>query len=303
MNAITVKHITKKIGTATIIPDLSLEVPSGAIYGFLGPNGAGKTTTIRLLLGLIRPDSGSITVVGQSFPVQRRTILERVGSLVEGPSLYPHLSGVDNLRILALARSVSQQRVDEALAIVGLSDAAHKLAGHYSLGMKQRLGIAIALLHKPSLLILDEPVNGLDPAGIRDLRQTIISLQRDHNMTIFLSSHLLSEVEHIATHIGIIDHGQLLFEGSKEELQAHSCPQLEIVTSDSAATLTVVQRLGLIAEVDESGVVVREIADEQVAQIVQQLTKNDINIYQLRRVTADLESIFMELTNNQEKTV
>ena len=303
MNAITVKHITKKIGTATIIPDLSLEVPSGAIYGFLGPNGAGKTTTIRLLLGLIRPDSGSITVVGQSFPVQRHTILERVGSLVEGPSLYPHLSGVDNLRILALARSVSQQRVDEALAIVGLSDAAHKLAGHYSLGMKQRLGIAIALLHKPSLLILDEPVNGLDPAGIRDLRQTIISLQRDHNMTIFLSSHLLSEVEHIATHIGIIDHGQLLFEGSKEELQAHSCPQLEIVTSDSAATLTVVQRLGLIAEVNESGVVVREIADEQAAQIVRQLTKNDINIYQLRRVTADLESIFMELTNNQEKTV
>ena len=303
MNAITVKHITKKIGTATIIPDLSLEVPSGAIYGFLGPNGAGKTTTIRLLLGLIRPDSGSITVVGRSFPVQRRTILERVGSLVEGPSLYPHLSGVDNLRILALARSVSQQRVDEALAIVGLSDAAHKLAGHYSLGMKQRLGIAIALLHKPSLLILDEPVNGLDPAGIRDLRQTIISLQRDHNITIFLSSHLLSEVEHIATHIGIIDHGQLLFEGSKEELQAHSCPQLEIVTSDSAATLTVVQRLGLIAEVNESGVVVREIADEQAAQIVRQLTKNDINIYQLRRVTADLESIFMELTNNQEKTV
>lgn len=303
MNAITVKHITKKIGTATIIPDLSLEVPSGAIYGFLGPNGAGKTTTIRLLLGLIRPDSGSITVVGQSFPAQRHTILERVGSLVEGPSLYPHLSGVDNLRILALARNVSQQRVDEALAIVGLSDAAHKLAGHYSLGMKQRLGIAIALLHKPSLLILDEPVNGLDPAGIRDLRQTIISLQRDHNMTIFLSSHLLSEVEHIATHIGIIDHGQLLFEGSKEELQAHNCPQLEIVTSDSAATLAVVQRLGLIAEVNESGVVVREIADEQAAQIVRQLTKNDINIYQLRRVTADLESIFMELTNNQEKTV
>lgn len=302
MNAITTKNIRKTIDGTTIIPDLSLTVPNGSIYGFLGPNGAGKTTTIRLILGLIKPTSGSLEITGQQLTADRRDVLAHIGSLVEGPSLYPHLSGTDNLRIATLIHNIPEKRIGEVLEIVGLSNAADKLAGQYSLGMKQRLGIAIALLHKPSLLILDEPTNGLDPSGIKDLRELIISFQRDHGMTVFLSSHLLSEVEHMATHIGVIHHGRLLFEGTKEALQERSHPSLALTTPVTDKALTVIKKLGLAAEVKDAQIIIHTTTNEEAAQVAKQLALSNVAIYELRRVDNDLESIFIELTHGEEET-
>ncbi len=302
MNAITTKNIRKTIDGTTIIPDLSLTVPNGSIYGFLGPNGAGKTTTIRLILGLIKPTSGSLEITGQQLTADRRDVLAHIGSLVEGPSLYPHLSGTDNLRIATLIHNIPEKRIGEVLEIVGLSNAADKLAGQYSLGMKQRLGIAIALLHKPSLLILDEPTNGLDPSGIKDLRELIISFQRDHGMTVFLSSHLLSEIEHVATHIGVIHHGRLLFEGTKEALQERSHPSLALTTPVTDKALTVIKKLGLAAEVKDAQIIIHTTTNEEAAQVAKQLALSNVAIYELRRVDNDLESIFIELTHGEEET-
>lgn len=302
MNAITTKNIRKTIDGTTIIPDLSLTVPNGSIYGFLGPNGAGKTTTIRLILGLIKPTSGSLEITGQQLTADRRDVLAHIGSLVESPSLYPHLSGTDNLRIATLIHNIPEKRIGEVLEIVGLSNAADKLAGQYSLGMKQRLGIAIALLHKPSLLILDEPTNGLDPSGIKDLRELIISFQRDHGMTVFLSSHLLSEIEHVATHIGVIHHGRLLFEGTKEALQERSHPSLALTTPVTDKALTVIKKLGLAAEVKDAQIIIHTTTNEEAAQVAKQLALSNVAIYELRRVDNDLESIFIELTHGEEET-
>ena len=302
MNAITTKKIRKTIDGTTIIPDLSLTVPNGSIYGFLGPNGAGKTTTIRLILGLIKPTSGSLEITGQQLTADRRDVLAHIGSLVEGPSLYPHLSGTDNLRIATLIHNIPENRIGEVLEIVGLSNAADKLAGQYSLGMKQRLGIAIALLHKPSLLILDEPTNGLDPSGIKDLRELIISFQRDHGVTVFLSSHLLSEIEHVATHIGVIHHGRLLFEGTKEALQERSHPSLALTTPVTDKALTVIKKLGLAAEVKDAQIIIHTTTNEEAAQVAKQLALSNVAIYELRRVDNDLESIFIELTHGEEET-
>lgn len=299
--AITTNHVRKVIDGTTIIPDISLNVPHGSIYGFLGENGAGKTTTIRLILGLIKPTSGTIEIAGQCLSTARRSVLAHVGSLVEGPSLYGHLSGVDNLRIAALLQRVSEERITEVLDIVGLSDAGDKLTSHYSLGMKQRLGIAIALLHQPSLLILDEPTNGLDPAGIKDLRRLIISFQRDYGMTVFLSSHLLSEIEQVATHIGVIHHGQLLFEGTKESLQAQNHPRLSLTTPAIDKAQRVIEKLGITPSVHNGQLIIQPGSDEKTADIVAELVASAVPVYELRRIDNNLEHIFMQLTHRQEQ--
>mgnify|MGYP000850797437 FL=1 len=299
--AITTNHVRKVIDGTTIIPDISLNVPRGSIYGFLGENGAGKTTTIRLILGLIKPTSGTIEIAGQRLSTAHRSVLAHVGSLVEGPSLYGHLSGVDNLRIAALLQRVSEERITEVLDIVGLSDAGDKLTSHYSLGMKQRLGIAIALLHQPSLLILDEPTNGLDPAGIKDLRRLIISFQRDYGMTVFLSSHLLSEIEQVATHIGVIHHGQLLFEGTKESLQAQNHPRLSLTTPAIDKAQRVIEKLGITPSVHNGQLIIQPGSDEKTADIVAELVASAVPVHELRRIDNNLEHIFMQLTHRQEQ--
>lgn len=299
--AITTNHVRKVIDGTTIIPDISLNVPHGSIYGFLGENGAGKTTTIRLILGLIKPTSGTIEIAGQGLSTAHRSVLAHVGSLVEGPSLYGHLSGVDNLRIAALLQRVSEERITEVLDIVGLSDAGDRLTSHYSLGMKQRLGIAIALLHQPSLLILDEPTNGLDPAGIKDLRRLIISFQRDYGMTVFLSSHLLSEIEQVATHIGVIHHGQLLFEGTKESLQAQNHPRLALTTPAIDKAQRVIEKLGITPSVHNGQLIIQPGSDEKTADIVAELVASAVPVHELRRIDNNLEHIFMQLTHRQEQ--
>jgi len=211
-------------GDQSVVKSLSLKVPQGSIYGFLGPNGAGKTTTIKLLLNLLQIQQGSIRIFNLDLPSNRLKILAEVGSLIEQPAIYLHLTGRENLLNRALLLQVATKRVDEMLELVHLREAANKKTGQYSLGMKQRLGIALALLSDPKLLILDEPTNGLDPNGIIEIRELLVSLVRDHQKTVFISSHLLAEIEKMATHVGILNHGSLLFQGSIQDLEAAAVP-------------------------------------------------------------------------------
>ena len=216
-----------RYGSRPVLQDVSLRVPAGSIYGFLGPNGAGKSTTLRLVLGLLRPSAGRVALFGQSLDQHRRASLGRVGALIEMPSLYDHLSGHDNLEATRRLHGLPARRTAEVLAITSLSADAHRPAREYSLGMRQRLGLALALLPDPDLLVLDEPTNGLDPQGIAEMRQLILSLRNDLGKTILLSSHLLPEIERMATHVGIIQRGQLLFQGPLPELQLLPLPERE----------------------------------------------------------------------------
>jgi lantibiotic transport system ATP-binding protein len=204
---------------AIVLDKLDLRVPEGSIYGFLGPNGAGKTTTLRLLLGLLRKQQGHILFFGRPFEADRIAALRKVGSLIESPSVYGHLTAVENLAVWQKIYQCPWERIALVLHWVGLADTGRKKAGQFSLGMKQRLGIAIALLNDPSLLILDEPTNGLDPGGMIEIRELLQQLNRERGVTILLSSHLLSEMEKLVTHTGIIHRGRLLFQGSLDELR------------------------------------------------------------------------------------
>lgn len=218
-NIIETINLTKEYKNFTAVDKVSINIKKGHIYGFLGPNGAGKTTTLKMILGLIKPTSGSFLIDNMKFPDNRIEILSKIGSLIESPSFYPNLTGKENLEIIRRILSLPPSSVDEALKIVGLSAFADRQAKHYSLGMKQRLGIASALIGKPPILILDEPTNGLDPVGIHEIRGLIKSLPKRFDCTILISSHMLSEIELICDDIGILNHGRLLFEGSLENLK------------------------------------------------------------------------------------
>lgn len=219
---ITTEHLTKRYKTFVAVNDVSLHIRKGSIYGFLGPNGAGKTTTMKMLLGLTSPTGGSFTIDGKHFPKDRIAILKEVGSFIEAPSFYANLTGRENLDIIRRILGLPKNTVSDALELVGLSEFGDRLAKKYSLGMKQRLGLAGALLGRPPILILDEPTNGLDPSGIHEIRNLIKSLPTLCDCTVLISSHMLSEVELIADDIGILNHGRLLFEGSLTELRQHA---------------------------------------------------------------------------------
>ena len=216
---ITTKQLTKKYKSFIAVNNLSLNIRKGSIYGFLGPNGAGKSTTMKMLLGLTAPTKGSFTIDGKQFPNDRLSILKEVGSMIESPSFYANLTGKENLDIIRRILGLPESSVADALELVGLSAFGGLLAKKYSLGMKQRLGLAGALLGRPPILILDEPTNGLDPSGIHEIRNLIKSLPGLYNCTVLISSHMLSEIELMADHIGILNHGHLLFEGSLDELR------------------------------------------------------------------------------------
>ena len=206
MNAVEITSLTHRYPRGDeALRSIDLAVPTGSVYGFLGPNGAGKTTALRLLLGLLRPQSGAIRVLGRSIARDRLAILRRVGSSIESPSIYPHLTASENLEVWRHAFDCPRARVADALRLVDLSGAGSKRAGEFSLGMKQRLAIATALLHEPELLVLDEPTNGLDPHGMGEIRELLTRLNRERGVTILVSSHILSEVERLATHVGIIN--------------------------------------------------------------------------------------------------
>lgn len=216
---ITTEKLTKKYKNFTSVNKVSLHIKKGSIYGFLGPNGAGKSTTMKMLLGLTAPTSGSFQIDGKQFPNDRLAILKRIGSFIEAPSFYANLTGRENLDIIRRILGLPQNAVEDALDLVGLSQFGDRLAKKYSLGMKQRLGLAGALLGRPPILILDEPTNGLDPSGIHEIRNLIKSLPTFYDCTVLISSHMLSEIELIADDIGILNHGRMLFEGSLDDLK------------------------------------------------------------------------------------
>lgn len=219
---ITTEQLTKKYKSFTAVDNVSLKIQKGSIYGFLGPNGAGKSTTMKMLLGLTAPTKGSFTIDGKQFPGDRLSILKEVGSFIESPSFYANLTGEENLDIIRRILGLPGSSVGDALELVGLTEFGGRLAKKYSLGMKQRLGLAGAMLGKPPILILDEPTNGLDPSGIHEIRNLIKSLPDLYDCTVLISSHMLSEIQLMADHIGILNHGRLLFEGSLEELRQNA---------------------------------------------------------------------------------
>lgn len=219
MNIIETKQLTKTYSEFTAVDSLNLHIPKGTVYGFLGPNGAGKSTTMKMFLGLTKPTSGTFSIDGKKYPENRIEILKSVGSFIEAPAFYGNLSGEENLDIVRRILGLPKSTVDEALDIVGLTQYKNRLAKKYSLGMKQRLGLASALIGKPPILILDEPTNGLDPVGIHEIRTLIRSLPQMFDCTVLVSSHLLSEIELMADNVGILNHGRLLFEGTLDELK------------------------------------------------------------------------------------
>lgn len=225
MNIIETKNLTKSYVDFTAVCDIDLHIPKGSVYGFLGPNGAGKSTTMKMFLGLTRPTGGSFTIDGKRYPENRVEILKEVGSFIEAPAFYGNLSGEENLEIIRRILGLPKSSVTEALETVGLLQYKKRLAKKYSLGMKQRLGLASALLGKPPILILDEPTNGLDPVGIHEIRTLIRSLPEKYDCTVLVSSHLLSEIELMADTVGILNHGRLLFEGTLEELRCSANSQ------------------------------------------------------------------------------
>lgn len=216
---ITTQNLTKSYKNFIAVDDISLHVKKGSIYGFLGPNGAGKSTTMKMLLGLTRPTKGTFQINHMMFPKDRISILKNIGSFIESPSFYPNLTGRENLDIIRRILKLNESEVNVALDLVGLSEFGNRLAKKYSLGMKQRLGLASALIGRPPILILDEPTNGLDPSGIHEIRNLIKSLPKKYDCTILISSHMLSEIELTADDIGILNHGKLLYEGSLEDLR------------------------------------------------------------------------------------
>ncbi|KJB89533.1 bacitracin ABC transporter ATP-binding protein [Paenibacillus sp. E194] len=279
---------------------IDLEVPEGEIYGFLGPNGAGKSTTLKMLLGLAKPTDGRITLFGQELGKHRRSILNQIGSLIESPSYYAHLTGLENMRVMQTLRGVPRKNIDEALRIVRLENQKNKKVEHYSLGMKQRLGIAMALISYPKLLILDEPTNGLDPAGIGEIRELIKSMPRQYGITVLLSSHLLSEIEQIATSVGIINDGNLLYQGKIETLQERNSSSLAIRTGNNAAAAAWMQTQGYMANLQDECLQIEHMSDQQVARLNKELVLSGIDVLRIEERKRTLEDIFLELTGREK---
>ncbi|MFC6455323.1 ABC transporter ATP-binding protein [Paenibacillus vulneris] len=299
-SAIVQTHsLTKTYGRMNRVNKVDLHVEDGEIYGFLGPNGAGKTTTLKMLLGLIKPSEGNIHIFGKSLNRHRPYILERTGSLIESPSYYGHLTGLENMRIMQRLRNVSDRNVDEALRIVRLDNHKDKKAEQYSLGMKQRLGIAMALLAFPKLLILDEPTNGLDPAGIGEIRELIKSLPARYGMTILLSSHLLSEIEQIATSVGIISEGNLLFQGKMASLQEQGRPAILLKTGNNSKTERLLLAQGHSPLHSGSQLELGYLGDTDVADINRLLVSHDIPVIRIEERKKSLEDIFLDLTGKE----
>jgi ABC-2 type transport system ATP-binding protein len=302
---ISVKDVWKSYGATTAVCGLSLSVPRQSVYGFLGPNGAGKSTTIRMVLGLQRPDRGTISLFGRPLAEERIALLRRIGSLVESPSLYMHLTGRENLEVHRRLLGLPKSCIDEALATVDLTSVAGRIVRQYSSGMKQRLGLAQALLGNPELLLLDEPTNGLDPAGIHEVRTLVRDLPKRCGVTIFLSSHLLSEVEQVATHLAIISQGRFMFEGTREDLQKRSKKVIvaEVDQPERAyALLSGTTTTGIWGSVTREGNSIRITpeGDCDPAEINALLVKSGVAVSQLVAQSPTLEDFFLELTTSPE---
>lgn len=283
------------------VKELSLQIKKGEIYGFLGPNGAGKTTMIRMLLGLIKPTKGYIRIFGKDIRNHRMEILRKVGSLVEYPSYYGHLNAIQNLETSRLLLDVPKSRIDEVLRIVDLTKDANRPVKGYSLGMKQRLGIANALLGNPELLILDEPTNGLDPSGIQEIRELIKRMPQEYGITVLVSSHLLSEVEQMASTVGIIREGQLVFQNTIERLHQEAGSTIRLTVSDAEAALHIARELGQWGQVEGARLTFNHMDDHLIAALVRRLVEQDHSIYRVEEHRQSLEDFFLEVVGGVVK--
>ena len=293
---IETKQLSKNFSGEVAVNQLSIQVRKNEIYGFLGPNGAGKSTAMKMLLGLLQPTHGSIRLFDKNFDSNQIALLSSVGSLIEEPSYYANLTGYENLEIIQRLLKLPKENIDKVLKIVKLYEQKDKLVKNYSLGMKQRLGIALAIIKFPKLLILDEPTNGLDPAGIQEIRELIKSLPQKYDMTVIISSHILSEIEQMATTVGIINKGKLLFEGQLTELEEDEKYLFE--TSDDALAEQLLMRKGFELEENQS-IVLKDYNKANIAAAVKVLVENDIDIYQVRMVRKSLEEVFLDMTGRE----
>ncbi|MEE3897206.1 ABC transporter ATP-binding protein [Priestia megaterium] len=290
-------NLTKKYKNHYPVQHLNMSVGKGEIYGFLGPNGAGKTTTIRMLLGLIKPSEGDFYIFGKDFRKNRLDILRNVGSLVEYPSYYGQLTGHENLEAIRRIVNAPSSRITEVLKIVRLTDAAHRLVKEYSLGMKQRLGIAAALLQNPKLLILDEPTNGLDPAGIHEIRELIKELAHKYEMTILISSHLLSEVDQLASQVGIIVKGKLIYQNSIQNLHKKSSPTFKIGVDNPKNAARFLQQKGWNITIESGYLYIQETKLDVISKINKELVYGGFLVHCLQENKKSLEDIYLSLTN------
>lgn len=290
------KNLTKQFRKEKAVIGLDMKIEKGEIYGFLGPNGAGKSTTIRMLLGLMEPTSGSIRIFQKDLKKERLNILQKVGSLVENPSYYPHLTAYENLEAIRKITGTSKWRIKEVLDIVRLSDVQDKKVKGFSLGMKQRLGIAASLLNGPELLILDEPTNGLDPSGIIEVRHLIKRLAQEFGMTILISSHLLSEIDQLATTVGIISKGKMIFQDSIDVLRRYAKQHISVKTSDSEKAWRALLANGIKANYKNGRILLFGLTDREIAEAVQLLVQDGFFIYRVEEEKRSLEDIFLQLT-------
>lgn len=293
---IETEDLTKTYGAVNSVNQLQMQVGKGEIYGFLGPNGAGKTTTIRMLLGLIKPTTGNIKVFNRDLKTNRIDILREVGSLVESPSYYGHLTGHENLEVIRQMLQVPKKNIDEVLRIVRLEKQKDKLVKQYSLGMKQRLGIAMALLGNPKLLILDEPTNGLDPAGIQEIRELIKQLPKQYDITVVISSHLLNEMDQIATQVGIINSGQLIFQDKIEVLRKKSQALMKIRVNDVVKAHQILEQHQIHLGLEGDCLVTHQQEDHLISHINHLLVQQNISVYRIEEENHTLEEIFLSLT-------
>lgn len=294
-NIIRTHGLTKQFGKETVVNSLDLEVPEGVVYGFLGPNGSGKSTTMKMLLGLLQPTAGESFLFGRKMDKSNRAdLLRRIGSMIEAPPGYGHLTGWENMRIIQNMLKLDTRQIEWALEIVRLSSNRNKLVKNYSLGMKQRLGIAMALARNPELLILDEPVNGLDPAGIEEIRNLLKSLP-EQGITVMVSSHLLDEVDKTATMLGIINQGQMIFQGTREKLLGQSIPEFIIETNvESAQKLLSVRGAHLISA---NTVSIPNVSHAGSAKLISQVSAAGLPVFEARRAEQSLEQVFMDITS------
>lgn len=298
-NVLQIKNLQKAFKDTQVVNLSSLSVQQGEIYGFLGPNGAGKTTTMKMILSLISRTAGEIEVFGQSIGTDKQ-YLNQIGSMIEEPSYYPNLTGYENLLVFQKILGFDQKNIQETLKIVGLDQPKNKkkLVKDYSLGMKQRLALAFALVKKPRLLILDEPTNGLDPAGIHEIRELIIKLAKEQGITVFISTHILSEVEHIADRVGIINHGQLVYEGEIRKIQSNKWLE---VRGDFRGLREVISQVLFgypckMLEIQEDKLKLTNLADQQISSLLRDLIVEKVPIYEVKQEQETLESIFLNLT-------
>jgi ABC-2 type transport system ATP-binding protein len=308
--AVETKGFTKRFGARVAVDNVDLRVPTSTAFGFLGPNGAGKTTLIRALLGLTRPSSGTWSMLGRPMPEERAIALRRVGAIVEEPRFHPHLTGRENLRVVAAARErEADARIPGALARVGLTARADERVARYSMGMRQRLGVARCLLADPQLLILDEPMNGLDPAGIQEFREMVANLV-DEGRTVFLSSHLLDEVEKTCDHVAIIDRGRILMHGSVADIARSGRPTIRIRCGDPERARGVLVAHPSVASVEPApdalvvvlGTEPNEDPDAVVAELIRRLVAAGIPIHAVEPRRVSLEERFLEVTSRLEAT-